>query len=118
MRPPVCAWVSGPGPNGLDVRASHRVPVRRAGRSTQIGGENIPVAHIENVLYEHPDLADVAVASGGHRRHARNRVKETTMTELAHDYLDLDGLFSAEELELRDQVRRFVQERIKPNIAG
>jgi cyclohexanecarboxylate-CoA ligase len=25
------------------------------------GGENIPVAYIENVLYEHPDLADVAV---------------------------------------------------------
>ncbi len=40
------------------------------------------------------------------------------MTELAHDYLDLDGLFSAEELEVRDRVRRFVQERIKPNIAG
>lgn len=40
------------------------------------------------------------------------------MTELAHDYLDLDGLFSAEELKLRDRVRRFVQERIKPNIAG
>ena len=40
------------------------------------------------------------------------------MTELAHDYLDLDGLFSAEELELRDRVRRFTQERIKPNIAG
>src|SRR6476646_8202386 len=53
-----------------------------------------------------------------HRRHARNRVKETTMTELAHDYLDLDGLFSAEELEVRDRVRRFVQQRIKPNIAG
>ena len=27
-------------------------------------GENIPVAYIENVLYEHRDLADVAVASG------------------------------------------------------
>src|SRR5258705_6797663 len=40
------------------------------------------------------------------------------MTELAHDYLDLDGLFSAEELDVRDRVRRFVQERIKPNIAG
>ena len=25
------------------------------------GGENIPVAYLENVLYEHPDLADVAV---------------------------------------------------------
>jgi hypothetical protein len=40
------------------------------------------------------------------------------MTELAYDYLDLDGLFSADELEVRDRVRRFVQERIKPNIAG
>lgn len=30
-----------------------------ARRSTQIGGENIPVAYIE-----HPDVADVAVASG------------------------------------------------------
>ena len=40
------------------------------------------------------------------------------MTELAHDYLDLDGLFSAEELALRDRVRAFVDERIRPNIAG
>ncbi|MDD7941062.1 acyl-CoA dehydrogenase family protein [Actinomycetospora lutea] len=39
------------------------------------------------------------------------------MTDLAHDYLDLDGLFSADELELRDRVRAFVQERIKPHIA-
>jgi hypothetical protein len=35
-----------------------------ARRPTQIGGENIPVAYIENVLYEHPDLAHVAVAPG------------------------------------------------------
>ena len=39
------------------------------------------------------------------------------MTDLAHDYLDLDGLLSADELELRDRVRAFVQERIKPHIA-
>lgn len=39
------------------------------------------------------------------------------MTDLAHDYLDLDGLFSAEELELRDRVRGFVDDRIKPHIA-
>jgi glutaryl-CoA dehydrogenase len=39
------------------------------------------------------------------------------MTDLAHDYLDLDGLFTSEELELRDRVRAFVQERIKPHIA-
>ena len=31
------------------------------------------------------------------------------MTSLADDYLDLDSLFSAEELELRDRVRGFVR---------
>jgi glutaryl-CoA dehydrogenase len=39
------------------------------------------------------------------------------LLDLAHDYLDLDGLFSAEELALRDRVRAFVDERIRPNIA-
>jgi glutaryl-CoA dehydrogenase len=38
--------------------------------------------------------------------------------DLAHDYLDLDGLFSADELAVRDRVRAFVDERIRPNIAG
>lgn len=33
------------------------------------------------------------------------------MTDLAHGYLGLDGLFSAEELALRDRVRAFVRER-------
>lgn len=37
--------------------------------------------------------------------------------DLAHDYLDLDGLFTAEELEVRDRVRTFVRERITPHIA-
>jgi len=35
---------------------------------------------------------------------------------LALDYLDLDGLFTAEEIALRDEVRAFVDARIKPNI--
>ena len=38
------------------------------------------------------------------------------MTDLAHDYLDLDSLLSAQEIELRDRVRAFVRERITPNI--
>ena len=38
------------------------------------------------------------------------------LPDLARDYLGLDGLFSAEELALRDRVRAFVDERIKPNI--
>jgi hypothetical protein len=37
---------------------------------------------------------------------------------LARDYLDLDSLFSAGELALRDRVRAFVAERIRPNIAA
>jgi glutaryl-CoA dehydrogenase len=39
------------------------------------------------------------------------------MTDLTHDYLDLDSLFTPEELGLRDRVRGFVDERIRPNIA-
>ncbi len=39
------------------------------------------------------------------------------MSDLAHDYLDLDGLLTAEEIALRQKVRDFVDERIKPNIA-
>jgi len=39
------------------------------------------------------------------------------MTDLSHDYLDLDSLFTPEELGLRDRVRGFVDEWIRPNIA-
>ena len=39
------------------------------------------------------------------------------MTDLTHDYLDLDSLFTPEELGLRDRVRGFVDERIRPDIA-
>jgi glutaryl-CoA dehydrogenase len=39
-----------------------------------------------------------------------------TPTMANSDVLNLDGLLSAEELQLRDTVRGFVQERIKPNI--
>jgi glutaryl-CoA dehydrogenase len=40
------------------------------------------------------------------------------LTGLAADYLDLDGLFTDEELALRQRVRTFVDERIRPHIAG
>ena len=33
-----------------------------------------------------------------------------------HDFLDLDALLSEEERAVRDEVRAFVRERIKPNI--
>ena len=38
--------------------------------------------------------------------------------DLAADYLELDWLFTPEELALRDRVRAFVDERIRPNTAG
>ena len=41
----------------------------------------------------------------------------TPISDRARDYLNLDSLFSAEELALRDKVRAFVDERIRPNIA-
>ena len=41
----------------------------------------------------------------------------TPLTSLARDFLDVDGLFTAAELALRDRVRAFVDERIRPDIA-
>jgi glutaryl-CoA dehydrogenase len=42
---------------------------------------------------------------------------EADLTARARDYLDLDGLLTGEERALRDRVRGFVDERIRPNIA-
>lgn len=45
--------------------------VRITGRSKDIiirGGENIPVVDVENALYRHPDLVDVAVVAMPHQR--------------------------------------------------
>jgi glutaryl-CoA dehydrogenase len=41
----------------------------------------------------------------------------TEISDRARDYLNLDSLFTADELALRDKVREFVQRRIVPNIA-
>lgn len=38
------------------------------------------------------------------------------MIDLATDYLDIDSLLSQKELDLRSQVRQFVDDRIRPNI--
>ena len=58
-------------------------------------------------------------------RHEQSRDRTWTTPErhrdrsaTARDYLDLDCLFTAEELALRDRVRAFVDERIRPNIAA
>ena len=39
-------------------------------------------------------------------------------TDLARDYLDLDSLLSDQERAVRERVRGFVDERIRPDIAG
>ena len=44
-------------------------------------------------------------------------ISGTDISNLARDYLNLDSLFTAHELALRDLVREFVQRRIVPNIA-
>ena len=41
----------------------------------------------------------------------------TPLSERARDYLNLDSLFTTEELAQRDKVRAFVDARIRPNIA-
>ena len=38
------------------------------------------------------------------------------MTDFANDYLDIDTLLTAEEIELRSNVRGFVDDRIRPHI--
>ena len=38
--------------------------------------------------------------------------------DLAHDFLDLDSLLSAAEIAVRDRIRGFVRDRIRPNIKG
>jgi glutaryl-CoA dehydrogenase len=40
------------------------------------------------------------------------------MTDLAHDFLDLDSLLSPAEIAVRDRIRGFVRDRIRPNIKG
>ena len=40
------------------------------------------------------------------------------MIDLATDYLDIDSLLSRQELDLRSQVRQFVDDRIRPNITA
>jgi glutaryl-CoA dehydrogenase len=44
-------------------------------------------------------------------------ISGTDISNLARDYLNLDSLFTADELALRNRVREFVQRRIVPNIA-
>lgn len=55
-----------------------------AGRTKDIivrGGENIPVAYVENVLYEHPDLEALAVVAVPHERLQETAAVTVVMAE-------------------------------------
>jgi glutaryl-CoA dehydrogenase len=45
-------------------------------------------------------------------------MSQETELDLAHDFLDLDSLLSAPEIAVRDRIRGFVADRIRPNIKG
>ncbi|HLS33492.1 MAG TPA: AMP-binding protein, partial [Brevibacterium sp.] len=67
--------------------------IRLSGRTKDIiirGGENIPVAYVENVLYEHPEITAVAVVAVPHPRLQEIACAALTVKEGAH--LTLDGL--------------------------
>ena len=62
-------------------------------------------------------MIESRLCSSRHHDLAAPPAATTTINARAHDYLDLDSLFTAEELALRDRVRAFVDRRIRPNIA-
>lgn len=77
--------------------------VSLAGRTKDIivrGGENIPVAYVENVLYEHPDIAALAVVAVPHERLQETAAAALVMEdgaaaltlETMRDYLEAKGL--------------------------
>lgn len=77
--------------------------VSLAGRTKDIivrGGENIPVAYVENVLYEHPDIAALAVVAIPHERLQETAAAVVVMEqgaepltlETIRDYLENKGL--------------------------
>ncbi|KKB34177.1 AMP-binding protein [Bacillus thermotolerans] len=91
--------------------------IRIAGRSKDIiirGGENIPVAYVENVLYEHPDIANVQIVAMPDARLQERACafitmkpdKEALTLETMKQFLEAKGLtkqYWPEHLEVIDQ---------------
>ena len=68
--------------------------IRLAGRTKDViirGGENIPVAYVENVLYEHPDIEVAAVVAIPHARLQETAAAVIVLRQGAGE-LTLDGL--------------------------
>lgn len=86
--------------------------VKISGRTKDIiirGGENIPVAYVENVLYEHPDLAALALVGLPDPRLQERAALVCVMREGAEP-LDLDGL--RRFLEGKGVARQYWPERV------
>lgn len=67
--------------------------IKIGGRSKDIiirGGENIPVAYVENILYEHPAIAQVALVAIPHPRLQETACAVVTLKE--GQTLTMDGL--------------------------
>lgn len=91
-----------------------------AGRTKDIivrGGENIPVAYVENVLYEHPELEALAVVAIPHDRLQETAAVAVVMTEGAEpltletmqEYLEAKGVakqYWPEQVVVADELPR------------
>lgn len=94
--------------------------LRLSGRSKDViirGGENIPVAYVENVLYEHPDVDAAAVVAVPHARLQETAAAVVVMkggsTELTletlKEYLETKGIsktYWPEKLGVRTELPR------------
>lgn len=83
-----------------------------AGRTKDIivrGGENIPVAYVENVLYEHPELEALAVVAIPHERLQETAAVAVVMTEGAEP-LTLEAMQAY--LEAKGVAKQYWPERV------
>ena len=86
--------------------------IRLSGRTKDIiirGGENIPVAYVENVLYEHPAITAVAVVAVPHPRLQEIACAVVTVTE--DEALTLDAL--KEFLESKGVAKQYWPEQLR-----
>ncbi|SLM90252.1 AMP-binding protein [Brevibacterium yomogidense] len=86
--------------------------IRLSGRTKDIiirGGENIPVAYVENVLYEHPAITAAAVVAVPHPRLQETACAVVTVKE--GEALTLDGL--KEFLESKGVAKQYWPEELR-----
>ncbi len=101
--------------------------IRIAGRTKDViirGGENIPVAYVENVLYEHPEFGAVAVVAIPHPRlqeiacavvTLKNSAQEFTLQELQR-YFQAKGVakpYWPERVVVLDELPRTASGKIQ-----